>query len=40
VNLSRADAILKRLYGQGALPPDKKGWMDDVASALEKVRDE
>jgi tetratricopeptide (TPR) repeat protein len=40
VNLSRADAILKRLYGQGALPPDKKGWMDDVASALGKVRDE
>jgi tetratricopeptide (TPR) repeat protein len=40
VNLARADAILKHLYGQGALPPDKKGWMDDVASALGKVRDE
>jgi hypothetical protein len=40
VNLGRADAILKRLYGKGALPPDKKDWMDDVASALEKVKGE
>jgi predicted negative regulator of RcsB-dependent stress response len=40
VNLARADAILRHLYGEGALPPDKKGWMDDVASALGKVRDE
>jgi tetratricopeptide (TPR) repeat protein len=40
VNLARADAILKHLYAAGALPPDKKGWVDDVASALEKVRGE
>ena len=40
VNLARADAILKRLYGAGALPPDKRSWMDDVESALEKVKGE
>ena len=40
VNLARADAILKRLYGAGELPPDKRGWMDDVASAREKIKGE
>jgi tetratricopeptide (TPR) repeat protein len=40
VNLARADAILKRLYGAGELPPDKRSWMDQVASALENVKDE
>jgi tetratricopeptide (TPR) repeat protein len=40
VNLGRADAILKRLYGGGVLPPDKRRWMDDVSSALEKVNGE
>jgi tetratricopeptide (TPR) repeat protein len=40
VNLARADAILKHLYGAGELPPDKRGWIDDVASALEKVKGE
>jgi tetratricopeptide (TPR) repeat protein len=40
VNLGRADSILKRLYGEGVMPPDKRGWMDDVASALEKVKGE
>ena len=40
VNLARADAILKRLYGAGALPPDKRSWMDDVESGLEKLKSE
>jgi hypothetical protein len=40
VNLGRADGILKRLYGEGVLLPDKRHWMDDVGSALEKVRGE
>ena len=37
VNLARADAILKRLDGMGALPPDKRSWRDYIASALEKL---
>jgi hypothetical protein len=40
VNLGRADGILKRLYGERVLPPDKRQWMDDVGSALEKVKGE
>jgi hypothetical protein len=39
-NLARAEAILKRLDGAGALPPDKRSWMDYVASALEKLKSE
>ena len=40
VNLARADAILKHLYGAGALPPDKRSWMDDVESALKTLKSE
>jgi tetratricopeptide (TPR) repeat protein len=40
VNLARAEAILKRLDSAGALPPDKRSWMDYVASALEKLKGE
>jgi tetratricopeptide (TPR) repeat protein len=40
VNLARADAILKRLYSAGALPPDKKAWIDYIATALVKIKSE